>query len=228
VSDETAVAVLAGRIADVRDESRQRLLAAAERFRAEQTCGYPGCTDPVDTGREGGRNREFCSRPEHNAQAAYWARQKSDPPLQSPWKQRLAERNRVIREVYATERERFDREVADGVSAPTPAASFRGISKVLAEAGVDLHHRQVWQIVNETPPVALVYIVAGDPDGGPHVHVVLELDHPADDVRDEERARWREHACAEFSRAFGTQPEAVVVYVEDQTDDVAGESGDTA
>jgi hypothetical protein len=225
VSDETAVAEAAARIAEVNDESRQRLLAAAERFRAEQKCGYPGCSEVVARGPESdGRNREFCVNPEHNAQSAYRERQKSNPPLPSPWKQRLAERNRVIREVYATEQARFDREVADGVSAPTPAASFRGISKVLAEAGVDLHHRQVWQIVNETPPVALVYIVAGDPDGGPHVHLVLELDHAAVDVTDEERAKWREHGCDGFVRAFGTQPEAVVVYVEDQADTPAPEA----
>lgn len=212
MNDGAAVAVLAGSITDVRDESRQRLLAAAERFRAEQTCGYPGCSEPVASGPGGGRSRQFCARREHNAQSAYSERQKHEPPLPSPWKQRLAERDRVIREVYAADDD----------------ASVRGIAKVFAEAGVSLHWRQVWRIVTQTPPVALMHVVAGDPDGGPHVHVVLELDHAADDVTDEELAKWREHGCAGFAVAFGTQPEAVVVYVEDQVDTGSGESGDTA
>jgi hypothetical protein len=79
-------------------EAEEKLRAAAERYNNGLCCGYPGCTRrPVR--REGvyGTPR-YCDLPEHNYQSGFNARNGAPHPMDAL----LDERDRVIRDVYAS------------------------------------------------------------------------------------------------------------------------------
>lgn len=63
-----------------------------------------------------------------------------------------------------------------------------------------------------------VHLLAGDGNGGPYIDATLTLDRESDAITDDECATWRENVKDAFYAAFGEDPEAIIVYVDEVPD----------